>query len=463
MKNQNRQISRRRLLQGAGAALALPWMESLRLDAASSPSKSLDKPPVRSAFLFFPNGVVPSHWTPEGDGEDYAATPMLESLMPYKSEFLLLENLWNENTLGRNGHWPKVPAWLSGGYVERGSGADLDTGGTTIDQALARQLGHKTVLPSFELGLDESRTGIDNIGGGFPRILGSHIAWRDPHTPVPKEIVPQLAFDRLFRTTNTFPVVSGLDPDSEVVKQSLQRDDSSVLDLVLQDAKSLRGRVSSADRSKLDEYLESVRSVERRIDAAMKPQRRWINKGRFDLVRPGPGIPDDHQEHVRLMLDIMVLAFWTDTTRIATFMFGNAQTGRRFDFLDGVPRKSFHGLSHHREDPETRAQYEKIGTWHVEQFAYLINRMKQLDEGEGTLLDNSMLLFGSSLKDGNKHLEKDLPLILAGRGGGSLKPGRRLRAKKETPLCNLHVALMNRMGANGSQFGDSNGVLTGLG
>jgi hypothetical protein len=457
----NQPISRRRLLKGVGAALALPWMESL-VPRVSASEKGLDKPPVRAAFLFFPNGVVPSNWTPSGDGEDYEFTPMLKSLETHKSDFLLLENLWNENTVGRNGHWPKVPAWLSGGFVERGAGADLDTGGTTVDQALAREIGHKNVLPSFELGVDESRTGIDNIGGGFPRILGSHIAWRDPHTPVPKEIMPQLAFDRLFRTSNTFPAVSGLDPDALVVRQSLQRDDASVLDLVLQDAKALRSRVSSGDRTKLDEDLESVRSVERRIEAAMKPQKRWINEGRFDVPRPGPGIPESHEEHVRLMLDIMVLAFWTDTTRVSTFMFGNAQTGRRFDFLDGIPRKSFHGLSHHREDQVTRDQYEKIGTWHVEQFSYLLERMKNLSEGESSLLDNSMLLFGSTLKDGNRHTEKDLPLILAGKGGGSVTPGRRLRAANDTPLCNLHVEIMNRMGLDVSQFGDSTGGLEGL-
>ncbi len=453
-------ISRRRMLKSAGAALALPWLESFspRLRAASQ----ADKPPVRAAFLFFPNGVVPSHWTPEGKGETFEITPMLRSLERHRSEFLLLENLWNENTIGRNGHWPKVPAWLSGGYVERGSGANLDTGGTSVDQVLARKLGHQTVLPSFELGVDESRTGIDNIGGGFPRILGSHISWRDPHTPVPKEVIPRLAFDRLFRTSNSFPVVSGVDPDSSIVRESLQRDDASVLDLVLRDAKSLQRRVSGADRSKIDEYLESVRSVEKRIESAMKPQERWLNKGRFDLVRPAPGIPESHEEHVRLMLDILVLAFWTDSTRIGTFMFGNAQTGRRFDFLDGVPRKSFHGLSHHREGQETRDQYEKIGTWHVEQFSYLLERMKNLSEGESSLLDNSLLLFGSTLKDGNKHTEEDLPLILAGRGGGSVRPGRRLRANEGTPLCNLHLDILHRMGIPAKRFGDSTGTIPNL-
>lgn len=449
------------MLRGIGAAMALPWMESITTPLRAS-SDGLARPPIRSAFLFFPNGVVPNHWTPPGDGEAYEVTPMLKPLAPHQSEFLLLENLWNKQTVGRNGHWPKVPAWLSGGYVERGSGADLDTGGTSVDQLLARSVGNRTLLPSFELGVDESRTGIDNIGGGFPRILGSHIAWRDPHTPVPKEIMPQLAFDRLFRRTNQFPVVSGLSPDAPVVREALQRDDASVLDLVLDDAKSLRQRISHGDRTKLDEYLESVRSVERRIDAAMKPQRRWINEGRFDFSRPGPGMPESHEEHVRLMLDIVVLAFWTDCTRVATFMFGNAQTSRRFDFLPNIPRKSFHGLSHHREDETTRDQYERIGTWHVEQFAYLLERMKGLSEGDSTLLDNSMLLFGSTLKDGNRHTEEDLPLILAGKGGGTIRSGRRLRAQPDTPLCNLHLAILNRMGVSAERFGDSTGALTGL-
>ncbi len=448
------------MLRGAGAALALPWLESAT--PRSRAAQKLDQPPLRCAFMFMPNGVVPKHWTPAGDGADFEITPMLKPLAPHQKEFLLLENLWHEQTVGRNGHWPKVPAWLSGGYVERGTGGDLDTGGTSIDQVIARKIGHQTSLPSFELGLDEPRTGIDNIGGGFPRILGSHMAWRDPHTPVPKEIIPQLAFDRLFRTATAFPVVSGLDPNSKAVHQSLQRDDASVLDLVLADAKSLRGRVSGRDREKIDEYLESVRSVERRLEATLKPQKRWINEGRFDVPRPGPGRPESHEEHMRLMLDILVLAFWTDSTRVATFMMGDAQSSQSFEFLDGVTPKSFHGLSHHREKREVREMYEKIGTWHVEQFAYVLERMKRLDEGGTSLLDNSMILFGSSLKDGNRHTEHDLPLVLAGGGAGSLKPGRRVRAAKDTPMCNLLLAMANRMGADIRKFGDSSGELKGL-
>ncbi len=454
-------LSRRSMLKGVGAALALPWLESMTPAIAKAPS--LAKPPVRSAFVFMPNGVIPKEWTPPGSGEVYAVSPMLKPLADkgLKDDFLILENLWNEQSVGRNGHWPKVPAWLSGGYVERGAGSGLDTGGTSVDQVMARAIGHRTALPSLELGIDQPRTGIDNIGGGFPRLLGSYVSWRDPHTPVTKEIVPQLAFDRLFRT-RSIPVVSGHDPKAPEVLQALQADDASVLDLVLEDAKSLRGRISSNDQAKLDEYLDSVREVEKRIDNTLQPQKRWINEGRFDLPRPGPGIPESHAEHVKLMIDVMILAFWTDTTRIGTFMMGDAQSAASFDFLDGVGTKHFHGLSHHAEKEEQKDQYRRIGLWHVEQVAYMLQKMKSLDEDGSSLLDNSMVMFGSSIKDGNRHTEHDLPILLAGKGQGSLRPGRRVRAPKNTPMCNLYLSLLDRMGVEAKTFGDGTGRLKGL-
>jgi len=326
---------------------------------------------------------------------------------------------------------------------------------------MARAIGHRTALPSLELGIDPPRTGIDNIGGGFPRLLGSYVSWRDPHTPVTKEIVPQLAFDRLFRT-RSIPVASGRDPTSPEVLQALQADDASVLDLVLDDAKSLRGRISSRDQAKLDEYLDSVREVEKRIDNTLQPQKRWINEGRFDLPRPGPGIPDSHAEHVKLMIDVMVLAFWTDVTRISTFMMGDAQSAASFDFLDGVGEKHFHGLSHHAEKEEQKDQYRRIGLWHVEQVAYMLHKMKSLDEAGSSLLDNSMVMFGSTIKDGNRHTEHDLPVMLAGKGKGTLRPGRRVRAPKDTPMCNLYLSMLDRMGVQAKSFGDGTGRLKGL-
>jgi hypothetical protein len=219
---------------------------------------------------------------------------------------------------------------------------------------------------------------------------------------------------------------------------------------------------SAADKVRLNEYFESIRSVETRLSAAMKPQKRWINQGKFPMDRPSAGKPDTHEQHVRLMLEIMVLAFWNDTTRIASFMFGDAQTNQDYSFLPGGITGGFHGFSHHGDVPAKRAQYEKIVTWHTGQMAYFLGKLKGLDEGGTKLLDNSMVLMGSSLKDGNLHREEDLPLILAGRGKGALRPGRRVRAAPLTPMCNLHLALLNRMGIMDKSFGDSTEPLKGL-
>lgn len=455
-------ISRRNILRSAGAAMALPWMESWSVagPVAATGSQALSSPPLRTAFIFMPNGVVPEHWTPAGDSPtDWDMTPMLKSLTPHRKDILLLENLWHKQTEGRNGHWPKVPAWLSGGFVERGSGSDLDTGGTSADQMMAREVGHQTVLPSFELGLDSPRTGIDNVGGGFPRLLGSFISWRDPHTPVTKETHPQRAFDRLFRTGNTFPAVPGLAPDDPRLAKSLQQDDRSVLDLVLDDAHSLRRRISRSDQTKLEEYLDSVRAVEQRIEKSFHPPARWKNDKSFRMDRPDADAPNTHSERLQIMLDLMLLAFWTDSTRISTFMMGDAQSSQKYNFLDGVGDTHWHSISHHREKPKEREQYERIGTWNVEQFARLITKMKNLKEGNSSLLDNCQILFGSSLKDGNRHDSHDLPLILAGGAQGKVQTGRRLRAEKDTPMCNLLVSMMQNMGVPDKRFGDSTGAL----
>ena len=446
-------VSRRMILRGAGVSLALPWLEALA-PAASTGRGGLAEPPLRVAFLFMPCGVVPEKWTPEGSGEEYAVSPHLKPLEPLKGEFLLLENLWNAQTVGRNGHWAKVPAWLSGGYVERSTGRDINTGGTSVDQVIAGRIGTRSALPALNLGVDAPRTGVDNIGGGFARIVGSYISWRDPHTPAAKEIVPQMAFDRLFRY--------GGPGAPTAVNRTRHTDEASILDVVLDKAAAIRRKGSRRDQLKLDEYLDAVRSVERRVQATMQPRPRWMNEGDLGMSRPAPGIPESHEEHVRLMLDILLLAFWTDTTRVATFMYGDAQTGRDFSFLPGV-NGSFHGISHHRNEPERRSMYETIINWHIGQTAYFLSRMSELDEGGSSLLDNSMVMFGSSLSDGNTHDPSNLPLILAGRGKGSLRPGRRLRFKPDTPLCNLYLAMMRHIGIEDlPTFGDSTGPLEGL-
>ena len=455
-----RPISRRTLLRGAGAAMALPWLETMSQAATTAGQSQLAEPPMRMAFLFMPNGVRPDLWNPAGDGENFEFTRHLKPLEPFRNDILILRNLWHKKSVGRSGHWVKVPAWLSGGYVERTSGQDLNTGGTSVDQVASERIGDKTMLPTFELGLEAPRTGVDNAGGGFARMYGSFISWRDPHTPVLKEIVPQLAFDRLYRNSAA-PVVSGMDANHASVIDSLQHDRTSVLDLVMDETKSVRRQASSQDQVKLDEYFESVRSVEKRMEAALKPQIRWINQGKPPMERPGPGIPEEHAEHVRLMLDILVLAFWSDSTRIATFMFGDAQSGMDYSWLPGV-HGAFHGNSHHLNEPGKMEQYAKIIDWHTAQLAYFLGRVKSLDEGGKSLLDNSMFLFGSSIKDGNRHDPEDLPLILAGHAKGTLRPGRIVTSEPNTPLCNLHLAMLNRMGIMDKSFGDSTGPLQGL-
>ena len=453
-------IARRTVLRGAGACLALPWLETMSKAADSTAAANLTEPPLRMMFVFTPNGTRPDHWTPPGDAESFDLTPHLQPFAALKDDILLLENLWNKNTVGRNGHWPKVPAWLSGGYVERTAGDDLDSGGVTIDQFAAQRIGDRTPLPTFELGLEPPRSGIDVAGGGFARLYGSFLSWRDPHTPAPKEIVPQLAFDRLFRNRRA-PIPTYDDLRHPSLVTSLQRDDLSVLDLVMEDAQSVKRQASSSDRVRLDEYFESVRSVEQRVEASMRPQKRWINQGKFPLDRPQPGIPTTHAEHIKTMLDIFVLAFWSDSTRIGTFMLGDAQSGVDYSWLPGV-KGSWHTLSHHGDVPETRDQYEKIVTWNISQAAYLLTRLKSLDEGGTSLLDNSMVLFGASIRDGNRHTEENLPLLLAGRGKGTIRSGRRLRAPAKTPLCNLYLSLLDRMGIHADSFGDSTGPLQGL-
>jgi len=451
-----KRIARRTVLKGAGVALTLPWLESV----ASASEERLTEPPLRMAFLFLPNGVRPNHWTPAGDGEQLEIAAHLKPVAEFKNDFMLIENLWNKNSIGRNGHWPKVPIWLSGGYVQRTTGDDLDTGAVSVDQFAAQKIGTETRLPSFELGLDAPRNGIDVAGGGFARLYGSFISWRDGKTPVPKEIVPQLAFDRLFRS-NRSPVISSVNPHDPALLKSLQRDDTSVLDMVLETANTLRRNGSAADRVRLDEYFESVRSIEQRIEATMRPQKRWINKGQFPLERPAPGIPQDRKEHMRLMLDILALAFWSDSTRIGTVMLGDAQSNYDYSFLEGV-RGAFHSLSHHGNEEKVVNQYGRIVDWHMEQVAYFLRRLKSLDEGGTSLLDNSMIMIGDSLKDGNTHQVEDLPIMLAGKGKGTLRPGRRVRAPEHTPLCNLYVEMLNRMGVPTKSFGDSNGGIQGL-
>jgi hypothetical protein len=457
----NPQISRRTMLKGVGAMLSLPLLEAMN-PLPSLGRNGARRYPVRLAVLYMPNGVNPRAWTPKGTGSEFELSPVLQPLNKVKNKILVLGELMNAGTDTGDGHYVKTAAFLTGTTITRTTGSDLRCGAVSMDQVAAGRIGNLTPLPSLELGIEPVTTGVDtNVG--YTRLYGAHISWNTATTPLAKEINPQLAFDRLFRSSSN----------------SAQRavPDRSVVDLVMEDAKRLQHRVGKADQQKLNEYLEAVRSVERRIefDARRKTLeytedplvRVEIEKlgGRIKSFYADPAQASersgDHSEHVRLMLDIMVLAFWSDSTRISTFMFGNAVSNKNFSFLEGV-KGAHHEMSHHENKEDKLEQYKRINTWHVAQTAYMLEKMDSIPEGEGTLLDNSMVLFGAGMRDGNAHNPHDLPVLLAGRAGGTLASGRHLVYPKNTQLCNLYQSMLRRMGTPVERFSDSTGELEGL-
>jgi hypothetical protein len=458
----NWQLSRRTMLKGMGAMLSLPLLEAmgpLPLLASPGPGR---KYPTRMAVLYMANGVNGRAWAPQGQGSDFELSPTLQPLAKLKNEILVLSQLMNAATNTGDGHYVKTAAFLTGTTITRTTGSDLRCGGTSMDQIAAQRIGNLTPLPSLELGIEPVTTGVD-VNVGYTRLYGSHISWSTPTTPVAKEVNPQLAFDRLFRST-----------DSSRTSGAAER---SVVDLVMEDAKRLQSKVGRADQAKVNEYLEAVRAVEKRIEFDTRRKGEEYNTDplvRREIDKLGLRIKDyysdparasersgDHTEHVRLMLDLMVLAFWSDSTRLSTFMFGNAVSGKNFSFLEGV-RGSHHEISHHDSKPEKLEQYKLINIWHMTQLAYLLEKMQGIQEGERTLLDNSMVLCGAGMRDGNAHDPHNLPLVLAGRGGGTLAPGRHLVYQKNTPLCNLYCSLLSRMGTPVQSFSDSTGELPGL-
>ncbi|MGV3724572.1 MAG: DUF1552 domain-containing protein [Actinomycetota bacterium] len=459
----NRMISRRTVLRGMGVSMCLPLLESLQPASAATKSAPKAKPPVRMAVLYMPNGVNPHAWQPAGIGSEFQLSEILAPLGNVKSDVLVFTELMNKNSIVGDGHYVKVAPFLTGTAVTKTTGSDLRCGGVSIDQIVAQRIGNLTPLPSLELSIESVTTGVDtNVG--FTRLYGSHISWGNPTTPLTREVNPQLAFDRLFR--------------SDAAKgQGASPTDRGILDLVSEDAKRLQAKVGKADRLKLEEYFDSVRSVEKRIafDAARRRAEYAEDPlARKEIEKLGTRIVDyykdparlgerkiDHTEQVRLMLDIMVLAFWTDSTRVSTFMFGNEVSGKNFAFLPGV-NGGHHQTSHHENDKAKLEEYKRINIWHLQQYAYMLERMKAIKEGEGTLLDNSMVLFGSGMKDGNAHSPVNLPLVLAGRAGGALATGRHLIYEKKTPLCNLYLGMLSRMGTPVPALGDSTQELPGL-
>jgi hypothetical protein len=427
MKNQH--FSRRAFLRGAGVTMALPWLESLPVWGDDArPRKPGSEAPVRLAVLFAGNGFHSREWWARGEGKQMELGQVLAPLTPYREKLLFIRGLYNEEALKGNIHSSQTGNLLSGAPLA--SGGEIRSG-TSMDQIVARYYGGSTKVPSLVLGCEKSNPSVHK---NYSMLYSSHISWSSPTTPTPLELYPALAFDRLF-------------------KDGAQKGDQSVLDAVLGDAKSFRNKVSAADKRKLDEYLESVRDVERRISDAgkrgeLQGWRPTLDKP--NIPRPPDGIPQDIAEHMRLMCDILVLGFQTDTTRVTTLKLNNDHSALRFPHLN-VDYMIHHLLSH-----SDTADWLKVNQFFVEQLAYIAGKLDAIQEGERTALDNSMLLFCSSMLTGNHDATK-LPVVLLGGGGGKIKGGRVLDYlnKPNRKMCSLYLSMMDKCGVSLKQFGDS--------
>jgi hypothetical protein len=436
-------ISRRTVLRGVGASLALPWLEGM-LPAAT---KSALRFPVRMAVLYMPNGVREDMWTPEGTGRSFTLAPTLSPLEDLKSELTICSHLWNAAAKGGDGHYVKASGFLTSTTITKTLGVDINCNGISMDQIAAKVTGDRTPLASLELGTAPETTGVDtNVG--YTRVYGSHIAWAGPTSPLAKELDPRAVYERLFRATNP--------------QAGSDKEDTLLLDSVQEDAKQLRNQLGRADRQRLDEYLTAVRDLELRLGRAARPkQNRWKPLSQLDpAARPEPN-PKHHPEHVRLMLDMIALAFQTDTTRISTFMFSNAVSNENFSFLEGVSG-AHHSISHHQNDADKLRQYQLINRWHVDQYAYLLRKLQGMKEGDGNVLDHSMILLGAGMRDGNKHDPHNLPVILAGRAGGRIDAGQHIMYDKDSPLSNLWLTMLDAFGTPAERFADSTGKLTAI-
>ncbi len=448
----NSRISRRTMLRGLGTAIALPWLESLSFAAAPAASTAASGVPKRLAFVYVPNGVNMAEWNQADAGKITKLTGILKPLDPFKDHVITMSGMTLDkgraNGDGPGDHARAMSSFLTGAQPRKTSGADIKVG-ISADQHVAQAVGDNTRFPSLELGIEGGRQA-GNCDSGYSCAYSSNLSWRGESTPNAKEVDPKAVFERLF---------GGHDP-KELAAARAKRElyNKSILDFVAEDAKQLNKSLGQGDQRKLDEYLSSVREVEQRIEKA-----RQANSGpppKPNMPAPS-GIPKSVQDHMRLMADLMVIAFQTDITRVATLPLSNDGSNRAYKFID-VP-EGHHDLSHHGSDPVKLKKIAKINTFYMEQFAYLVGKLMAAKEADGsTLLDNIMLVYGSGLGDGNRHNHDDLPILLVGKGGGTIQSGRHLDFPKrsDTPLMNLYLALFERMGVPTKRFGDSTGVLS---
>jgi len=440
-------IERRTLLRGLGTLMALPMLEAMAPLGALA--QSIKKPPVRMAFMFVPNGIHMPAWTPAKEGA-LELMPSMQPLAKVKDSLTVMTGLTQHNAfaLGDGGgdHARSAATWLTGCHPRKTDGAEIKAG-ISADQLAAQRIGNNTRFASIELGCERGAQS-GNCDSGYSCAYSSNIAWRGESTPVAHEVDPRAVFERLF---------GGSDP-GETTESRKRRETykKSVLDFVMEDAKSLQAKLGVHDQNKLDEYLTGVREIERRVTLAEKSN----IAGRLAIADRPTGVPTDFGEHIRLMCDMMLLAFQTDMTRVATFMLANDGSNRGYANI-GVP-EGHHDCSHHGGDVAKQAKIQQINTFHLTQVAYLLEKMQAVKEGDSTLLDNTMLVYGAGISDGDRHNHDDLPILFAGKGGGTIKSGRHVRYQNGTPLTNLFLCMLDRMGVHADTLGDSTGRLEQL-
>lgn len=432
-------ISRREVLRGMGSMLALPLLDAMA-PALSAQTKA--KAVHRFGVMYIPNGMIMNKWTPASDGTSYELSPTLSSLAPYRDQFLVLSNLACVPTPGRPGgaHAKATTRFLTD-ISPPTSETWLDAG-ISVDQILAQETGKRTQLASLELAIENGETaGACDVG--FACAYTNTISWKSANTPLFAQNNPRAVFERLFGDTGN--------TDSKA-RLARIRQERSVLDSLTEEVARLEGALGAADRLKLTEYLDSIRDVERRIQVAEQQ-----NDQSLPVVDHPAGIPAAYDEHVKLMCDLQVLAYQCDLTRVITLMLGREFSGVTYPQI-GVP-DAHHPITHHAGEAPKIAKVEKINAYHVTQFAYLLDKMKSTPDGDGTLLDHATLIYGTGMGECNAHDPRNIPLVLAGGGAGTLKGGRHIRYPKETPLANLHLALLANFGIQRDRIGDSTGPL----
>ena len=442
----NKHLDRRTFLRGMGAAIALPMLDAMT-PAFAAPGRA-GRPPVRLAFTYVPNGITMADWTPKGEGAAFELSRVLEPLEPFRRQTLVLSGLAqrNGNALGDGpgDHARAAASYLTGVHPRKTAGADIQNG-ISVDQIAAQHLAPHTRFASLELGCDDSRT-IGNCDSGYSCAYTNSLAWRGPATPMPPETNPRLVFERLFGDIDT-------SVPAETRARRL-RHRRSILDLVGERTSRLSADLGPSDRRKLDEYLTSIREIERRIEKAEQDL-----TGLTPNIDKPTGIPVLYADYANLMFDLQLIAFQTDMTRVVTLMMGREGSMRTYPEI-GVP-DPHHPLTHHRGNQEWIERVTKVNALHMELFAGFVRKLAETPEGDGTLLDHSMIVYGSGLSDGNRHTHEDLPVLLVG-GGGNFHLGRHIVYPKDTPMTNLFLTLLDRMGVQEEKVGDSTGRIEHL-